>query len=217
MNRLALLGLALLATLLGATIALELEPGGGEDETGIVAARRAPLAKARTVAEDPVDRTDEWVDGILARPLFSRDRRPTPVVAKAGGEAVMASLPRLTGVMVGPFGRSAIFAGPDGGKPMTVAEGATLGAYTVQAIAPGRVTINGPEGVRDLAPSYDAATRRLLTPDTPPPAQQQQQSQLPPQLARPPGLNLRPGNQFQRALSAIDAPKPSLQQQSVDQ
>jgi hypothetical protein len=210
MNRLALLGLALLATALAGAIALELGGGGAaEDATGIVALRHAPLSKARAVSEDPVDHTDEWVATVLGRPLFSRDRRPTPMVAKAGGEAPMSSLPRLTGVMVGPFGRNAIFAGPDGGKPITLAEGATLGVYTVQSIAPGRVTVSGPDGVRELEPSYDAVARRAVAAETP-------QQQLP---VRPQGLNIRPGSQFQRALSAVDGtrPAPQFQQQSVDQ
>jgi hypothetical protein len=165
--------------------------------------RHAPPAKARTAAEDPVDHTDEWVETSLARPLFSRDRRPTVVAAKAG-ETVISSMPRLTGVLVSPLGRSAIFAGPDGGKPMVISEGSSLGPYLIKSIAPGHVTVSGPEGERDLEPSFDANARRAVA-EAPQPAQ-----------PRPQVLNFRPGNQFQRALSTIENAKPQ-QRNETDQ
>jgi general secretion pathway protein N len=200
MSRLPWLVLALVATVLATGIVLELGADApAEDATGIVPLRHAPLARARAPTEDPVDHTDAWVQHILARPLFSKNRRPTPVVARAGGDTVLASLPRLTGVLVGPFGRSAIFASDSGGKPMVIVEGGTLGPYTVQAIEPGRVTVAGPEGVRQLQPSFDANARRVVA-ETPPPQQAPQ---------RPSVLNVRPGSQFQRALSVIENGRPA--------
>jgi hypothetical protein len=197
MTRLAWLVLALVATFLVGLLTLELGASGPmEDATGIVPLRHAPLARARAPTEDPVDHTDAWVQHILARPLFSRDRRPTPVIAKAGSDPLLASLPRLTGVLVGPFGRSAIFASDSGGKALVIVEGGNVGPYTVQAIEPGRVTIAGPEGVRQLQPSYDAAARQALVAPPPPP---------PP---RPQVLNARGGPQFQRAVNAIDPARP---------
>jgi hypothetical protein len=89
--------------------------------------------------------------------LFNRDRRPTPPDAPSasGGPATPDGLPRLTGVMVGPFGRSAIFAAPEGGKPTIVNEGSNVGVYTVSNIGPGEVTVEGPEGTRVLHPMFD--------------------------------------------------------------
>lgn len=201
MSRLAWLALALVATSLTTVVALELDGGGrAEDAGGIVAVRHAPLATARPVAVTPMDHSDAWVRQILARPLFSRDRRPTPLVAKAG-DGALAALPRLTGVMVGPFGRSAIFAS-DTGKPLVILEGSSLGPYTVQAIEPGRVTVAGPDGVRQLQPSFDATPRRAVAAAP---------LQMPQPIPRPPGLNVRPGGQFQRALSVLENARPAQQ------
>ena len=209
-SRPAFLGLALLATMLAAVIVLELDASDAPaDQSGIVPIRHAPLAKARTEAEDPVDHTDAWAETSLARPLFSRDRRPTPVVAKVGGEPVMASIPRLTGVLVTPLGSSAIFASPNGGKPVIAAPGTALGPYVVQTIEPGQVTVAGPDGTLHLHPSYDATARQATVAEAPP----QQQPQLPPQ----PAFNLRPGSQFQRALSAIQNARPLQQHNESDQ
>jgi hypothetical protein len=208
MSRLPFLAMGLLATALLAVMALELDAGApAEDATGIVPLRHAPLARARAPTEDPVDHTDAWVKRSLARPLFSRDRRPTPVVARAGGGSTIASVPRLSGTLVGPFGRSAIFAGESGGKPVVVAVGGSLGGYTVQAIEPGHVTISGPEGVRQLQPSYDAAARRAVA-DAAPPAQPPMP--LPGQL-RQQLLNIRPGNQFPRGLPGAQNERPAQQ------
>jgi len=208
----ALLGLALLASTFATAISLELDIGRpAEDETGIVPVRHVPKAQPRVASEDPEDHTDAWVATALARPLFSRDRKPTPVEAKAGGGASLTSLPRLTGVVIGPFGRTAIFAGGDNAKPIAVREGKTLGPYTVQAIMPGMVTVEGPEGERTVSLSADAATRQALLAEMPqqPQAQPGQQPGVPPGtlpgapnglVPRPNLLNVRPGMQFQRGL-----------------
>jgi hypothetical protein len=217
----AFLGLGLLASVLAAALSLELDIGEPpEDVTGIVPIRHVPKAQPRVASEDPEDHTDAWVATSLARPLFSRDRKPTPVAAKAGGPA-LTSLPRLTGVVVGPFGRLAIFAGSgDKEKPIAVSEGKTLGPYTVQAIQPGRVTVNGPDGERVVSLSADAATRQALAAEIPQPQQVQpgQQQGLPPgtlpgvpgvpnPLAQRPNLlNLRPGMQFQRGIARGEQP-----------
>lgn len=154
----ALLGL--IAAGLAAMIVLELDGRGDatEDPALPVVIRRTPATQARARAVSvPVDHTDEWVATILARPLFSRDRRPAPPAASTGpsGPANTNDLPRLTGVMVGPFGRSAIFAAAEGGKPTVVNEGSNVGPYTVSNIGPGEVTVEGPEGSRVLHPVFD--------------------------------------------------------------
>jgi hypothetical protein len=172
MSRQAFLASGLLATALSGIIALELR-----DPTPDTADPPAPRLRAAVAAADPTPARapvalSKLVDKILARPLFSPDRRPPPPAP--GGPAATATvsgLPRLAGVLVGPFGRSAIFAPASGGKPVTAAEGARLGAYTVQSIEIGQVTVQGPNGVQVLHPSFDPNAPRPETPPAvPPPA-----------------------------------------------
>lgn len=181
----AFLGLALVAAVLATVISMELDIGEPvADKTGIVPVRHVPKMQPHVASEDPEDHTDAWVATALARPLFSRDRKPTPVAAKSGGPA-FASLPRLSGVVIGPSGKTAIFAGGENSKPIAVDEGKTLGPYTVQAITPNAVTVTGPEGERSLTVTADATTRDALAAEIP----RVQQAPQPPQQA--PGM--RPG------------------------
>jgi hypothetical protein len=217
-GRAGFLGLALLGSLLLALIVLELGGSGpDEDQTGIVPIRHAPKPPAHVALREPEDHTDSWVATALARPLFSRDRKPTPVVAKSGGGPTLVTLPRLTGVIVGPFGRTAIFAGTDGGKPVVVAEGSTVGPYTVQTIRPEGVKVTGPGGEQLVTLSGDAKTRESLAADI-----QRLAPPMPGQPQFPPGmpanatqqaapfnaqlrqnlLNLRQGQPFQRPRQA---------------
>lgn len=198
----AFLGFLLLAMVLTSAIALELESATAPeaDETGIVPIRHRPNVQPRATTEDPRDHTDDWLATALARPLFSRDRRPTPAEAKAG--ATLALLPRLTGVVIGPFGRSAIFAGTDGGKPTVVTVGKTLGEYKVEKIEPGVVTISGPQGVRQVALAADANARREMTAETRRPSPAQAQVQTSGQVPGMPDIPGQPpggGNQGVRA------------------
>jgi hypothetical protein len=99
------------------------------------------------------------IGGLNQRPLFRPDRkppRPAPEPAPPT-QAADAALPRLAGVVVGPAGRRAIFAGADG-KPAVAVEGGSLGRFTVKTITPGRVTLFGPEGDIDLRPTFLKAT-----------------------------------------------------------
>ncbi|MCL2430555.1 MAG: hypothetical protein FWD12_15115 [Alphaproteobacteria bacterium] len=177
----AFLGLALLASVLAAAIVLELDtaiaPAG--NETGTVPIRQKPKVELRAAAQDPNDHTGEWLTTALARPMFSRDRRPTDADPNSG--PTLGSLPRLTGIVIGPFGQSAIFAATDGHRPTVVTVGRTLGEYTVEKIEPGAVTVSGPQGVHHLALTADATVRRALTaePPHPSPPQPQAQAQAP--------------------------------------
>lgn len=138
-----------------------------------------PAADAR-----PGDLTPVHVATVLARPLFRPDRRPPAAPGAAAGKA--AELPRLTGIMIDGGGRRAIFA--DDRKPVVATEGDRVGVYMVQAIAPGQVTVYGPDGQRVLRPSFDPKSG-----DAPPPA-----TQLPglvrdagvPAPPRPPGASI---------------------------
>ncbi len=187
--------LALLCVLLGATLALEASmPAPGSDDpetmTGIRAAPRLPRLDSVQKAAQAVDHTDAWVATILARPLFSRNRRPS--AERVAEASATEGLPRLTGIAVSPAGRSAIFAGSSpGGKPIVVGEGGSVGAYTVRSIRPDQVQVEGPGGTRTVAPAFDPTPH---TPETPPqmPAIPAGQMQVP--TPPVPRLPLAPGS-----------------------
>lgn len=170
MMRPMLAGLLGLAVVLAGTIALELNGVVADDDAMIPTNSRPPAARAEPTAtpsavrpapgergvERGVDSRQAVVDGVLARPLFAATRRPAataPTVAPAA--AAPANLPRLAGVLVNGGSRRAIFAEPGGGKPIVLQEGSQVGAYTVQAIEAGQVTLMGPAGVQVVRPSFD--------------------------------------------------------------
>lgn len=95
---------------------------------------------------------------ILARPLFSPDRRPP--AGSAATPAARTGLPRLAGVLIDPSGRRAIFA--DGPRQSVVTEGGAVGEWRVAAIEAGQVTLRGPDGTLRLHPAFAA------TPTEPP-------------------------------------------------
>jgi hypothetical protein len=191
----------LLATVLGAAIVLELNnaPPPAGNETAGVPTRPKAKVKPRAAAQDHSDRTDNWLATALARPLFSRDRRPTNDEPNAGAGTALGALPRLTGVVIGPFGQSAIFAATDGGRPTVVTAGQTLGQYTVEKIEAGGVTVSGPEGRHQVSLAADAKERHDMAaemprpPPPPAPAPVKPQAQHPPQApAQPPRGLARP-------------------------
>ncbi len=100
---------------------------------------------------------------LLERPLFSADRRMP--AAKEGPEpgaaagVVFDGLPRLSGIVVGPAARHAIFTDPNG-KPVRVSIGAAIGRFTVRAIEPGQVTVIGTEGEQVLHPTFAKTTEQ---------------------------------------------------------
>jgi hypothetical protein len=200
-SRRAFAALGLVAAALVSVIALELEPTN-EDPALPVIIRRAPLvqtAHAHTPAA-PSDHTDEWVTTTLARPLFSRDRRPAPASSSpAAAAAEIDGLPRLTSVLVGPFGRIAIFAAAEGSKPLVLNEGGSLGAYSVNAIVPGQVTVKGPEGVRVLRPAFDPnAPLRPPEPALLPRRANEVAPRLPPNLQQRLGVDVNAQQQLQQ-------------------
>jgi len=125
--------------------------------------RAAPAASPAPAAT--ADHQREWVATVLARPLFSPDRRPSSVAATAA-TAHPSGLPRLTGTLVGPSERSAIFAAA-GRDPIVVHEGGRIDAYTVTSIEPGQVRLRGPDGTRILHPTFQSgvdSTTRVSVP-----------------------------------------------------
>jgi hypothetical protein len=152
MIRPAFAALLLAACLLVAALARELGTWSALGPADVPHARVPAVASPAAVP----DHTADWVNAILTRPLFSPDRRPTGVAtAAAGGRSEADGLPRLTGVLVGPFGRHAIFA-RSGEKPLVVAEGDKINGWTVRSIDIDTVKINGSDGVMTLHPSFGA-------------------------------------------------------------
>jgi hypothetical protein len=161
--RLAAIGLAAAACLPAVTLAWEL--GAFSTAEHIILPHPRPVAAAPPAALP--DHTDEWVAAILSRPLFSPDRRPpSEASAVAASSQMPEGLPRLAGVIISPFGRSAIFAN-EGGKPVVVTEGGRVNAWIVRAIDIGTVQVSGPEGARELHPSFESAPATQAAP-TPP-------------------------------------------------
>jgi hypothetical protein len=145
--RLTAMGAAALA--LCGVIGIELA-GGGETRPDIAPARPVPAVPGAgsAGAAEPVGQRDARVTAILARPLFSPDRRPAASAARS-----VSGLPRLTGIVVTAGHKVAIFATP--GKAVVAEEGVRLGAYEVTAISDSGVTVAGPEGTTMLRPVFD--------------------------------------------------------------
>jgi hypothetical protein len=101
---------------------------------------RSPGLRAGQLAHD--------VGIILARPLFSPSRRPSAIAP-----AILAEPPRLTGVIIAPHARLALFAST-GGKVTAVAKGDSIAGYVVHSISMNAVLVSGPEGTRTLRTSF---------------------------------------------------------------
>ena len=149
MTRLAAGSLATIASGLAVVLASEIAAIAPHPNP-VVSQHRGPAATAPQAT--PPDHTNEWVTTILTRPLFNPGRRPPAEASVVTGNQ-LAALPRLSGVLVGPFGRNAIFA-PEDGKPIIVAEGARVAAWTVLAIEANGVEIVGPDGRRTVHPTF---------------------------------------------------------------
>ena len=115
----------------------------------------APAPGAETPSPGPdAGPLDRIASSILARPLFNANRRPAAASAAAGKTAAAGGgVPRLAGTIVGPYERRALFAGDDG-KTRSIGEGGVIGAYRVRSIGAGVVIISGPEGDREIRPSF---------------------------------------------------------------
>lgn len=144
--------LLLLFSVLCATIGLEV--AGQWQAQPINAPVRIDPPKPRPVASptDQSNRHDEWFSAIVARPLFSPDRRPVAPDART-----VRGLPRLSGIVVSGSRRVAIFAAPSGGNPVVVEAGSRMGAYDVREITETGVMVVGPQGATTIRPIFDAA------------------------------------------------------------
>ena len=141
------------ALALAAIIAAELAPAPATPPLPEIAVPAMPDSPAAQPV--PAGSSIGAVATILARPLFAPSRRPP----SAPATATAASL-RLSGTIVGPSGRRAIFEPAGGGKPVVVRVGDRVGSEIVRAITPGTVLVVGADGPHLLAPAYTALTGR---------------------------------------------------------
>jgi hypothetical protein len=144
------IGLSVASILLCVAIYAEISAGPRE-----TASYPATAGKALGTREHPADavgapdRRAEWLNDIMARPLFSPTRRPVGTT--------VSGLPRLTGIVVAGSERVAIFAAPASEHPIVAHSGTRVGAYEVQSIADDGVTVVGPGGTTLIRPIFDAA------------------------------------------------------------
>jgi hypothetical protein len=130
--------------------------------------------------EAPVVQNDRPAIGqltatILARPLFSPTRRPPEAAATDHSETSLNDM-RLTGILITPDQRLAIFA-PAGGKPLVRAEGDMISDWRIDSIAGQSVSLIGPTGTTTLEPKADPNLVRVTG--------AQQKMAPPPQPAAP--------------------------------
>src|SRR5260370_24314639 len=88
-------------------------------------------------------RMDDLVGTTLSRPLSSATRRPAERAAPDRPADPELTNVRLTGVVVEPDQRTAIFA-VQGAKPLARSEGETVNDWHLANIAPHEVTVTGP-------------------------------------------------------------------------
>jgi len=144
--------MSLLILGLGGTIAVELANWNTQPAESIAAPAHRPHAGTVPHAAPPRSDIDARLSEILARPVFSPDRRPIGAAARS-----VAGLSRLTGIVVTDGRRVAIFAAPAGGRPVVAEEGTHLNAYEVKTISDSSVTVVGPEGTTVMMPIFDSA------------------------------------------------------------
>ena len=146
----AMMALGLLAAGLVAAIGLQVA-ALWEPEVADLAAPRRPAEPAVPRPRGDEARGVELLARSLARPLFNPDRRPTPESVGAGG-APAPETPRLAGILVTANGRHAIFASGD--RSIVVGEGESIGGFRVIGISGEQVSVEGPQGLRILRPSF---------------------------------------------------------------
>ena len=122
----------------------------------------------------------QLVSTILARPLFSSTRRPAGDETNEHPDTSLNNL-RLTGILIMPDERLAIFASPDG-KPLVRSEGDAVSNWHIDTIAAQSVSLSGPTGTTMLAPKADPNLARLQSASRPtiPPPQPAASSSPPP-------------------------------------
>lgn len=156
-GRMMPIGLSLLFTILCAVIGVEVMAQRQAQQSDQAVPIIAPVRPDSPAISQPPDQRSAWFREILARPLFSPDRKPVAANARSA-----AGLPRLTGIVVTGTRRVAIFAGSSGGHPTVVEAGSEIGVYHVMDIADGTVTVAGPEGTTVIKPVFDPTSPAVV-------------------------------------------------------
>jgi hypothetical protein len=125
---------------------LELDPG---EDNPLLVEPIAALTESKLAQQDSNLRIEEVLRSALAAPLFSATRKPTETAVLA--KAADAELPdlRLTGIVIEPSRRIAIFALTDS-KPLIRIEGENLSDWRIETISVEDVSLSGPAGTRTL-------------------------------------------------------------------
>ncbi len=122
---------------------------------------RDNLLQIGDIAERPQSAVAAWSAVLLDRPLFNSSRRPSALITV---RATPEAIPRLSGIMVTPTEKIAVFS-PAKGNPIITAENSKFGPFTVLAITRDSVTVIGPAGVIVLHTDVDhLALFRKITP-----------------------------------------------------
>lgn len=115
------------------------------------------------LAQDALAGGQDLLVEVLARPVFSADRRGRPAVAaieiRPAAVAVQGPPPRLAGVMMTPEGAEALFA-RDGRDFVPVRAGERVEGWTVTRIEDMRVVLSGADGEIVLEPTGIASGGR---------------------------------------------------------
>jgi len=103
----------------------------------------------------PQEQVQDLLGTIIARPLFAPSRHPpdTPSSNRAAEDELKDV--RLTGILVEPHLRLAIFA-VSGAKPLALSEGEALNGWRLESILPQEVLLSGPGGARTLELKADS-------------------------------------------------------------
>lgn len=106
---------------------------------------------------------EEQVKPVLARPPFSRTRRPPEMPAgNLPADHGLESL-RLAGIITAPGRRLAIFADTDG-KLLVAAEGQSVKGWQIERITPRLVSLSAPGGIMSLQPQSASASAEPAAP-----------------------------------------------------
>lgn len=140
------------AVALAGVVAAELTLTGSDPGQAMAVEAPQPLLPTLTPPPEHNEQKEAWALTALARPLFDPGRRPEASLTAEASTPPPNSLPRLTGTLVSPNGKRAVFA--TGDKSTAINEGSRFDAWTVQEISAGAVTLSGPDGPRILRVSF---------------------------------------------------------------
>ena len=173
------------SVLFTAILYLELGPGAAGGKPAIELPQRAKAAAvARPQQQKLLHR--QLVASVLARPLFSPNRRPEETASGRDAGPDLADA-RLTGIVTLPPLKIAIFA-VKGAKPLVLSEGESVSGWRIERITPAEISLSGPSGSQTLKPKEDPALVR-----TPPRPVAAATRGLPCNPRPPPGTPFRPG------------------------